>query len=126
MMLSSPAILPPLKKKQCSIAGIGHFYFAQIGHYHFAGTFGESLVESCLALLNHPGAVSCLLRADEVRLKSGRYLPQRQWVENAVTHYPMKCIATEKNLKYARKEGVSRPPARYGYEPTITRHNYVT
>ncbi|MGD0236081.1 MAG: hypothetical protein ABSC55_16300, partial [Syntrophorhabdales bacterium] len=38
MMLSSPAILPPLKKKQCSIAGIGHFYFAHIGHYHFAGT----------------------------------------------------------------------------------------
>jgi hypothetical protein len=41
MMLSSPAILPPLKKKQCSIAGIGHFYFAQIGHYHFAGTLSN-------------------------------------------------------------------------------------
>jgi len=36
--MSCSAILPPLKKKQCSIDGIGHFYFAQIGHYHFAAT----------------------------------------------------------------------------------------
>jgi hypothetical protein len=38
MIMSSPAILPPWKQKQCSILGIGHFYFAQIGHYHFAVT----------------------------------------------------------------------------------------
>ncbi|HME45397.1 MAG TPA: hypothetical protein VKF36_20055, partial [Syntrophorhabdales bacterium] len=38
MMMSPSAILPPLKKKQCSIPGIGHFYFAEIGHYHFAVT----------------------------------------------------------------------------------------
>jgi hypothetical protein len=55
MMLSSPAILPPLKKKQCSIAGIGHFYFAQIGHYHFAGTlFRKTVPKKKAFLLDNP------------------------------------------------------------------------
>jgi hypothetical protein len=37
-------MLPPSKKKQCSIDGIGQFYFAEIGHYHFAVT-GKSAGE---------------------------------------------------------------------------------
>jgi len=32
------AILPPEKRKQCSIDEIGHFYFGYIGHYHFGIT----------------------------------------------------------------------------------------
>jgi len=42
--MSFSAIPPPWKKKQCSILGIGPFYFAEIGHYHFAVTVSNFIV----------------------------------------------------------------------------------
>jgi hypothetical protein len=36
--MSLSAILPPLQNRQFSTPEIGHFYFALIGHYHFAVT----------------------------------------------------------------------------------------
>jgi hypothetical protein len=48
--MSFPAILPPSENRQFSTFQTGLFYFAQTGHYHFAVTPPEILIDLYITL----------------------------------------------------------------------------